>query len=405
MKRILMACLFVLGLCLAQTEVSWACGGLFCQNSPVDQNAERIIFTDNGDGTISALVQIQYTGFDQDFSWILPLPEPIAAEDVAVPEGAMDAFTELEIATDPVIIPPNYTPFCYDTSDSQVVQVEVTRVTLETVIVNAHGEVGPYGFDVITSDSSDALVDWLQGHNYRVTPEMIPLIDVYVQEKASFLAMRLLPRQVTQDIQPVLITYHTEKPMIPLRLTAVAANPNMAVMVWFFGDSQFAPINYAHAQMVDTDLTFTRFGGNDYRQLLGQIVDKTNGQAFITEYAAPTLKSSFANPLLRDLAQKHQYLTRLNTVISPEEMTVDPVFETDPSLADVSNVHDLSNRVGLYDCERDHPLLVRLLQGSLPGGATSSYGSGFLTGMACVAGIFLVLAIGYWVGRRSTKNS
>ena len=30
-----------------------ACGGLFCQNSPVDQNAERIIFTDNGDGTVS----------------------------------------------------------------------------------------------------------------------------------------------------------------------------------------------------------------------------------------------------------------------------------------------------------------------------------------------------------------
>ena len=39
-----------------------ACGGFFCQNSPVDQNAERIIFSQNRDGTISAYIQIQYTG-------------------------------------------------------------------------------------------------------------------------------------------------------------------------------------------------------------------------------------------------------------------------------------------------------------------------------------------------------
>ena len=54
-----------------------ACGGFFCQNSPIDQNAERIIFTQNRDGTISAYIQIQYTGSAPDFSWILPIPEPI----------------------------------------------------------------------------------------------------------------------------------------------------------------------------------------------------------------------------------------------------------------------------------------------------------------------------------------
>jgi hypothetical protein len=30
-----------------------ACGGFFCQISPIDQNSERIIFTQNRDGTIS----------------------------------------------------------------------------------------------------------------------------------------------------------------------------------------------------------------------------------------------------------------------------------------------------------------------------------------------------------------
>lgn len=38
-----------------------ACGGLFCSASnPVNQAAERIIFSDNGDGTITAVIEIQY---------------------------------------------------------------------------------------------------------------------------------------------------------------------------------------------------------------------------------------------------------------------------------------------------------------------------------------------------------
>ena len=57
---------------LAVADSALACGGFFCQNSPVDQNAERIIFTQNKDGTVSAYIQIQYTGSAPGFSWILP---------------------------------------------------------------------------------------------------------------------------------------------------------------------------------------------------------------------------------------------------------------------------------------------------------------------------------------------
>ena len=49
------------------TPSAEACGGFFCTSVPVDQNAERIIFTQNGDGTVSAYVQIEYTGAAPDF--------------------------------------------------------------------------------------------------------------------------------------------------------------------------------------------------------------------------------------------------------------------------------------------------------------------------------------------------
>ena len=58
------------------------------------------------------------------------------------------------------------------------------------------------------------------------------------------------------------------------------------------------------------------------------------------------------HPLLRELGRRFPYVTRLNTVISPHEMTVDPVFAYDGQLPDVSNVRDLRRLWGVYACER-----------------------------------------------------
>ena len=148
------------------------------------------------------------------------------------------------------------------------------------------------------------------------------------------------------------MTYPSSAPMIPLRLTAVAANPNMAVMVWIYADRQATPVNYAKMEIANEELRFDDFGGHNYRQLMSARADEYGGQAFITEYAAPSRELRVNDPLLRELGQRHPYVTRLNTVISPDEMTVDPVFAYDGQLKDVSNVRDLRGMTGVYECER-----------------------------------------------------
>ncbi len=344
---VLLAIMMAAAVVLASTRPAWACGGFFCTTTPVDQNAERIIFTQNGDGTVSAYVQIEYTGSAPDFSWILPLPDAIDAEAVQVPEDAMAAFTELEVATDPVIMAPRR-PSCVPPPPEFMRAAPAAAVE-----VFASGEVGPYGFDVVGSEDPDALVTWLRDNSYRVTAEMEPLIDLYVDEEFVFLAMKLRPDKGAQDVEPVKVTYPSERPMIPLRLTAVAANPDMAVMVWIYGQHQAVPVNYAKMTIANDELTFSDWGSHDYRQLMGQKADEKDGKAFITEYAAPTSELRVTHPLLRQLSDRFSYVTRLNTVISPEEMTVDPIFDYDPNLNDVSNIRDLRGMTGLYQCERD----------------------------------------------------
>ena len=340
---------------LAAAPPAGACGGFFCVNTPVDQNAERIIFTQNGDGTVSAYVQIEYTGSAPDFSWILPLPEAIDAEAVEVPEDAMAAFRELELATNPNIIPPPR-PRCVPPPP------EFMRAQVD---VFASGEVGPYAFDVVGSEDPDALITWLRENDYRVTEPMEPLIDVYVEEQFVFLAMKLQPDKEAQDVEPVKVTYPSTAPMIPLRLTAVAANPDMAVLVWIYADRQATPINYAKMEIRNQELRFDNWGGNNYRALMGRRANQNGGRAFITEYAGPTRELSVTHPLLRELGRRFPYVTRLNTVISPHEMTVDPVFAYDGQLPDVSNVRDLRGMWGVYQCEREEELALQTQQARL----------------------------------------
>ncbi|VAW30878.1 hypothetical protein MNBD_CHLOROFLEXI01-1666, partial [hydrothermal vent metagenome] len=399
-----------------------ACGGLFCLNSPIDQNAERIIFTDNGDGTISAIIQIEYTGFDTDFSWILPIPVPITAEDVSVPETAANAFTELETATAPQFIPPPL-PEC---AMIELEQIAVAESAMEDggVEVFAEGEVGPYEFVVVGSDDPDALVNWLLDSGYRVEEPMIPLINLYVEEDFVFMAMRLQPSQGVQDIQPIQVTYPSENPMIPLRLTAVAANPDMAILTWFFADEQAVPENYGHFEIDDREITFFTFGGHNYRTLVGEKADEMDGRAFITEYAAPTSELSFSDPLLQELAGKHNYLTRLNTLISPEEMTVDPVFRYE-NRPNVFNIHDLSNSRGQYECERESGVsgIINTLFGNNSSNSGSGsnddddggsrptarqddgFNNGIIVGLGGAALVGGLIGAGVLIGRRGRKNT
>ncbi len=380
---------------LLPAESALACGGFFCQNSPVDQNAERIIFTQNGDGTVSAYIQIQYTGFAPDFSWILPLPSAIEADDLEVPESAMNAFLELEAATNPVFIPPPM-PEC---AERMLMDMAIPEAAAEgTVEVFATGEVGPYGFDVVGSEDKEAMIHWLRDHAYQVTEQMEPLIDLYVREGFVFLAMRLLPDQGVQDIQPIKVTYHSSRPMIPLRLTAVAANPDMRVLVWVYAEQQAVPANYGHFSIDDRELTLTPFGGTNYRQVLSERADEFGGQAFITEYAMSSDQLPVVDPLLQELRGSYPYLTRLSTVISPEEMTVDPEFDYDRDRPDVSNIHDLSGLEGLYECERDAgSIFLPFFGGAASGDPQAEEGSGVRVPVGIVAAVLLVCAAALFI--------
>ncbi len=398
LKKIIVLLVVLVSAMVASAQPMLACGGLFCQNIPVDQAAERIIFTVDPD-QVSAYVQINYTGGAPDFAWVVPVPS-VPEVDVA----EMDSFNEIQAATDPVfMLPPP--PDCMFDDDLafRAPVMEEAESAAGDVTVFASGEAGPYAYDVVGTETGNvnALIDWLNENNYRITPEMEPLVYVYVEEAMIFLAMKLQPDQGVQDIQPIKMTYQSQQPMIPLRLTAVAATPNMGVYTWIFGRAQSESQNYAKLKVSDNDLSLIGpfGGGTDYLQQVAAGVDRFEGKAFITEYAQPTSQLNVVDPLLQELRRRYPYVTRFYGQLSPEEMTVDPIFDYNTSLLDISNIHDLTARTDMYPCQ-DGAININVpnISGDDSAGSTTNLAIPYLLlgaiGAACLIGIGVALGGG-----------
>lgn len=342
-----------------------ACGGFFCSQSPVDQQAELILFSvDPGVGT-TMIVQIGYAGGDADFTWVLPLgavPDPSSLE--VFPQLAL---TSLASNTGPIFYPPEDCWYWGVDADAGGAPPPSAPNEGSEVTVDLRMEVGPYDVAVVESESSAALVDWLTTNGYRITAPMEPYIQTYTEEGMKFLALKLLPDADVSQIAPLKLTLPGEAPMVPVRLTALAAEPEMGILVTILGDQRYEPANWPSLTINDAEISYDPWnvwGGNgtNWTSLVARKVDEAGGQGFVTEFAgssAPFLDLVRNSPVndetqeaaqqaLLDVLEGHPYMTRLYTRLSAEEMRTDPMFRRSEA-GDVAREHTLARIVDGVD--------------------------------------------------------
>jgi hypothetical protein len=151
-------------------------------------------------------------------------------------------------------------------------------------------------------------------------------------------------------------------------MTALAAEPEMSILVFVLGDQRFEGKNWANVAIADDQIRWSPFSGagNNWASVVAQSVDAAGGQGWVTELAGPTgsyaeqvrlqvQNGNFATEEDRLAADEllaaldaHPYMTRLYTRLSAEEMSSDPVLGR-TALGDVSNVHQLSRFVNGED--------------------------------------------------------
>jgi hypothetical protein len=364
-KKTILAALLLCGTSLVPVPVVEACGGFFCGRQPVDQTAERIVFKVNPD-SVTMIVQIAYAGAAPDFAWVLPLasvPDPESLG--SFPQRGL---TALDANTGPIFAAP-----------SGCLRAEADRggASLDAgssdsdddadVTVHYRAEVGPYEVAAIESTDPMALYEWLRTNGFNVNEMMLPYIRTYTAEGMKFIALKLQKDKDSSDIEPFRFDLPGQTPSIPLRMTALAAEPEMSILVFVLADERYNGANWPDIEIRDDQILAENdswMAATNWAALVARGVDEAGGQGWVTELAGSTEPiisaldtSSFATAddmkagqALRDLIGESSHLSRLYSRLSPEEMGVDPTFHK-TTKGDVSNVHRLERMVdGVDQC-------------------------------------------------------
>jgi hypothetical protein len=277
-----------------------ACGGFFCsQSQPVNQAAERIVFSQNGDGTVTAVIQILYEGPSESFSWLLPISSVPEGDDIAVASDL--AFTRLQGATNPAYtlntrVEGQCRPSSALGSPGSAGPAFAEEAPVNDsdngsgVSVAASGVVGAFEWtalelDPALDDPADAAVEWLTENGYDVTPGADALLGPYLAEGMYLLALRLTKGSDSGSIRPIVLTYDADLPMIPIKLTAVAATQDMGVMTWLLSDARAVPMNYNALELNEARINWFNASAN-YNDVVTAAADDAGGQGFVTEFAA-----------------------------------------------------------------------------------------------------------------------
>ena len=295
-------------LALSMAKPAAACGGFFCsQQGAVNQAAEGVVFSDNGDGTITAVIEIQYQGPAEQFSWLLPLGSVPSSEDVKV--SSNQAFARLRAATAPrYVLNRRVEGTCRRQGGGNELDSEPAigvgsggaggsgAAGGDVVNVEATGIAGAFEWTVISVDESapdpaTPATEWLTQNGYDVPSGSEALLGPYLADGMYLLALRLTKGADTGSIRPLEITYEADAAMIPLKLTAVAATPDMGVMTWLLSSARAVPYNYNALELNEARINWFNASSN-YAQVVTAAADEAGGQGFVTELAGPTSQLS-----------------------------------------------------------------------------------------------------------------
>lgn len=271
-------------------SAAYACGCFAAPNPavPMVQAGEKIVFAQEGN-TVTAHVQIQYEGDAREFGWLIPVPsEP------NVRLGAEEVFTVLENATNPAFLYQQGFAFCdaddgggfgcSSDEDAPTNSAQPPPDMPDPVLVK-QSTAGPFEFAVVRADDKAPMLEWLRANRYLVPTGGEDLLDPYIGTGQFFLALKLRSGQSTGDLQPIVIDYESDRPMIPLILTRLGAVKDLGVLVWILGDARAVPLNYKNVRLNEEYIDWVN-GATNYADVVARAVDEAeNGHAFVTEYA------------------------------------------------------------------------------------------------------------------------
>jgi hypothetical protein len=309
----------VLALVASWSSRAAACGGFFCSSTPVVQAGEQIVYGVQDDGSLVMSVRIAYQGAAPGFAWILPVPvEPtielgtnalfVALDGPTRPSFQLETRVDGTCASSPVCAYPDAGLVSSDAGASRDAASSGT-------VIYSEGTLGPYETVVLGATSGAEARAWLTDHGYIVTADAIPVLDAYAAHGDRFVALRLRTDASVAEIQPITLRMARTPPCLPIRLTAIATQPDLPITAFVLGGGRAVPTNYSIVDAMPTDPGLWGYDGavTSYASWVTREVDALGGHAFITDYAGatPAVRVALCDVLDLATASPHAFVAAL----------------------------------------------------------------------------------------------
>jgi hypothetical protein len=336
--------------CAAGAVAALGDGGYFYEEGAATQLAQTrqevllAIYEDGTSGTpqVTYVLRTQYSGTPAEFAWVVPLP---ATPTDVVAHESTDLFDQLEDRTSPrfEIAMPSPTGWGSLLGCGTLGAGGRNLDTGGLVEVEASGQAGIFEWVALTSTGSSALLTWLADNGFAVPAEAGDVLDGYIQQDRHFLALRISePEEVESgadgeiEIPPIQFTCQTAERYYPMAISQISAADETEVLIYVLADHQAEAANVPNGLIDPNALVYdpSSPSNTNYETLFAQTIADLGAGTLITE--AAWRESDWSEPPWADArvwpdapaeALQLDFLTRMRTVMSPDEMDLDFEFQ------------------------------------------------------------------------------
>jgi hypothetical protein len=168
-----------------------------------------------------------------------------------------------------------------------------------SVTVIKQQSVGPYATVQLSSTTPGALEAWLATNGFVVPTAVQPIIAEYQTEGFDFLAMKLLPGQGIQAMQPVRVTMPGASLSLPLRMAAIGTGVSVGISIWVVSDGRYEPQNFPFFHIDDSELVWDwSTSSSNYTTLRASHEAALNGKGWELESSISVAQQTVSDVIL-----------------------------------------------------------------------------------------------------------
>jgi len=354
---------------LASSPFVFADGGLFIrgvEEGDLAQTRQEVLLAFHADseaGTDYAtyVLRTHYDGNPAEFAWVMPLP---TTPTNVVSHETASLFDELNEETRPRF-------FFYTGGGGCACGLAAGDMSVPGVVdVEAGGRAGVFEWVSLTSTGSDALLTWLNDNGYVVPEAADDILDAYIQEGMHFLALRVAePDQVETDgdieIPPIQFTCQTSQRFYPMAISQISAADETEVLIYILADHRAQAANVSNALVDRSAITYDYATDvSNYTSVFAEALATWDGVVLITEFAS-SVSGDWLSSIWPEAPESldSTFLTRMRTIMTPDQMELDFLFEDAANDAEISSHFNLSWAATSSLSIAGPPLMVLALYG------------------------------------------